>query len=110
MPTIHPTLDSAAATRVETVTFDSKRYRIERTAGCGRGTVVERWLGIGVVGGIRAWRGHSWAESVRWYAAVNPTGEPFQATVRADGFASRWAAVRWLLANAGAAGGQPSSV
>ena len=75
--------DSAAATRVETVTFDSKRYWIERTAGYGGpGTFVERWLGIGVVGGIRAWRGHSWAESVRWYAAVNPTGEPFQATAR----------------------------
>ena len=72
--------------------------------------IVERWLGIGVVGGIRACRGHSWAKSVRWYEAVNPTGEPFQATAHADGFTSRRAAVRWLLANAGAAGGQPSSV
>ncbi len=68
MPTVYPTH--------ETVTFDGKRYRVERTAGYGGpGTLVERWPGIGVVGGIRAWRGHSWAKSVTWNAAVNPTGD-----------------------------------
>ncbi len=38
--------------------------------------------------------------TVRWAAAVNPTGEPFEATTRVEGLSSRRAALRWLLANA----------
>jgi hypothetical protein len=39
-----------------------------------------------------------------WYAAVNPTGEPFKALTRVEGLSSRRAAIRWLLATSAALG------
>lgn len=82
-----------------TVTVDGTRYTITRTAGPQDGTVVERYPGLGLVFSERAWLGHRWASTVRWAAAVNPTGEPFAASARVEGLRSRRGALRWLLAN-----------
>jgi hypothetical protein len=83
-----------------TITVDGGRYTITRTAGAQDGTVVERLDGVGLVFSERAWLGHKWASTVRWSAAVNPTGEAFAATARIEGLRSRRAAWRWLLTNA----------
>lgn len=79
------------------VTVEGQRYDVQRTDGAAPGTVVERFPGIGLVGSDRPWRGSTWAKSLRWWAAVNPTGEPGKALERAEGFTSRRAAVAWLL-------------
>ena len=80
---------------------------MERTDGPA-GTVVERFArvtgdplhtGIGLVGSERGWRGHTWARTPTWYAAVNPTGLPGQATARQEGFTSRRAALTWLVSH-----------
>lgn len=83
-----------------TVTVDGCRYRITREPGYQPGTVTERFPGIGLIGSTRAWRGHTWAKTAKWFAAVNPTGEPGGATAYADGFSTRLAAARWLVAAA----------
>lgn len=83
-----------------TVTHAGRRYRIERSAGYVDGTVTERFPGRGLIGSERAWRGHTWAKGVTWYAAVNPDLRPGGATSKAEGLPSRRAAVAWLLANA----------
>jgi hypothetical protein len=58
-----------------TVTHDEQRYRVERTEGYARGTVVERFAGMGLIGSHRRWLGTHFARSVTWWAAVNPTLE-----------------------------------
>ena len=94
MSTIHPTPERASVTRVEAVTVDGERYRVERITGCGgRRTVVERLARHRCRRRHPGVARHSWATSVRWYAAVNPTGGPFQATAQADG--SRRGGPRW---------------
>jgi len=81
------------------ITFAGRAYLVEQTDGLQAGTVTERWDGIGLVGSVRRWMGYRWSEGVRWYAAVNPTGEPGKAIAYADGFPTRKAAVEWLLAH-----------
>ncbi|MBL8927076.1 MAG: hypothetical protein JNM77_12675 [Pseudonocardia sp.] len=93
--------DPSISTTEIVVTIDGKRQRITRTPGPQDGTVVERWPDRGLVFSERAWLGTHWAKSLRWSAAINAGGRPFEATERAEGFTSRRAAVRWLIAHAG---------
>lgn len=89
-----------ARTETVVVTHEGQRYRIERTHDvAGPGTVKEYWPGRGIVCSERRWLGHRYAARLSWYAAINPTGEPFKATARAEDFPSRRAAIRWLLAH-----------
>jgi hypothetical protein len=82
------------------VTFASRRYRIWRRPGLQPGTVSEFWPGRGVVGSERRWLGSDWVKHPTWYAAINPTGEPWKATGQVEDLPSRRAAIRWLLAHA----------
>ncbi len=83
-----------------TMTHEGLRYHVEPTPDAnGRGTVQEYWPGYGVVGSERAWLGDRLAARLSWYAAVNPSRMPGEATARVEGLRSRRAAVRWLLAN-----------
>jgi hypothetical protein len=86
------------AAETVTVQHEGRQYRIQRRPGLTTGTVREFWPGRGVVGSERAWLGHRHAARPTWYAAANPTGEPFKATARAEQLPSRRAAIRWLLA------------
>jgi hypothetical protein len=85
------------------VTFEGHRYWIERRPGVGGpGSTSELWPGRGVVGSYRRWLGHRHSARLTWYAAINPTGEPFAATSRAEDLPSRRAAITWLLAHTAA--------
>ncbi len=86
-------------TETITVRYEGRRYQIERTHGAfGPGTVREYWPGHGLIGSEKRWLGDRFAAQSLWYAAVNPSGEPFRATARREQFRSRRAAIRWLLA------------
>lgn len=88
-----------SSTETRSVRHDGHRYRIERTRDVlGPGTVREFWPGRGVIGSQRTWLGHRHAARPTWYAAVNPTGQPYRATARQEQLPSRRAAIRWLLA------------
>ena len=96
-------VNSAATGEPVTVVHEGRRYRIRRrpsTIG-GPGTVAECWPGRGVIGSYRRWLGHDYTQRLLWYAAVNPTGQPYQASRRVDEMPSRRAAIRWLLAETG---------
>jgi hypothetical protein len=54
-----------------------------------------------VIGSYRRWLGHDYTKHLIWYAAVNPTGAPYQASRRVDDLPSRRAAIRWLLTETG---------
>ncbi|MHA6629152.1 hypothetical protein ACU61A_27270 [Pseudonocardia sichuanensis] len=83
------------------VRFAGRRYRIERRPGVtGPDSVSEFWPGRGVVGSYRRWLGHRHSARLTWYAAVNPTGEPFSATEKSGDLPSRRAAITWLLTHA----------
>lgn len=94
----------ASNTETVTVRHEGRRYRIERGPGLQAGTVREFWPGRGVIGSQRAWLGDRHAARPTWYAAVNPTGQPYRATVRKEQLRSRRAAIRWLLATSAALG------
>jgi len=79
---------SARHARTVTGTHEGQRYRVERTPDVnGRGTMQQYWLGDRL------------AARLSWYAAVNPSRMPGEATARVKGLRSRRAAVRWLPAN-----------
>lgn len=80
-----------------TTTIDGRRYTITRAPGLQDGTVVERLDGVGLIGSERAWRGSHWAKTPKWYAALNRSGLPGEASFRVEGLASRKAAWRWLI-------------
>ncbi len=89
----------SGSTETVSVRHEGRRYRIERTHDVlGPGTVREFWPGRGVIGSQSTWLGHRHAARPTWYAAVNPTGQPYRATVRDERLPSRRAAIRWLLA------------
>jgi len=88
---------SARHARTVTGTHEGQRYRVERTPDVnGRGTMQQYWPGVG---SERAWLGDRLAARLSWYAAVNPSRMPGEATARVKGLRSRRAAVRWLPAN-----------
>ncbi len=88
-----------STTETITVRHEGRRYQIERTRDAfGPETVREYWPGYGLIGSERRWLGDRFAAQLAWYAAVNPSGEPFRATARRERFRSRRAAIRWLLA------------
>jgi hypothetical protein len=62
----------------------------------------EFWPGCGVVGSERRWLGSDWVKHPP--GTINPTGEPRQATGRAEDLPSRRAAIRWLLGHSITAG------
>jgi len=88
----------ASCTETVTAQHEGRRYRIERGPGVTAGTVREFWPGRGLIGSQRVWLGDRHAARPTWYAAVNPTGQPYRATVREERLPSRRAAIRWLLA------------
>lgn len=95
----------ASSTETVTVQHEGRRYRVERTRDVlGPGTVRELWPGRGVVGSERRWLGDRYATRPTWYAAVNPTGQPYCATARTEQVRSRRAAIRWLLTRSAALG------
>jgi hypothetical protein len=86
---------------VVVVTFEGRRYRIERRPGVsGAGSTSEFWPGRGVVGSYRRWLGHRYSTRLIWYSAVNPTGQSFVATAQSGDLPSRRAAITWLLTHA----------
>ena len=81
--------------------FGGRPYIVDKRAGYQPGTVTEVWEGIGLVGSTRAWRGTHWSQGVKWWAARNASGAPGRATACSEGFATRKAAVTWLLSQSG---------
>ena len=92
-----------SAARRTILQHDGRPYTVDMSPGLQPGTVVIRFAGRGVVGSVRAWRGHTWAKSVRWFAVVNRTGELGKATASVENRTSRRAAVAWLIEQTGAA-------
>ena len=89
--------------RVETITVQhqGQNYRIQRSTDQDDpdGFIQEYWEGHGVIGSDRKWLGHRYTRRLYWYAAVNPTGQPYKATHRANNLPTRRAAITWLLDN-----------
>ena len=88
--------------RVETITVhhQGQTYRIERSTtnqNDPAGSIHEYWEGHGVIGSHRKWLGHRYTRRLYWYAAINPTGQPYKATRRANDLPTRRAAITWLL-------------
>lgn len=86
----------------DTVTHRGRRYRIYRSPDrtpAVAGITSEYWPGHGVIGSYRAWLGHTYSECLCWYAALNPTGKPGQASRTVEQLRSRRAAIDWLIAH-----------
>ncbi|MBA3339345.1 MAG: hypothetical protein H0T54_06320 [Geodermatophilaceae bacterium] len=82
-----------------TVRHHGQRYRVDRDIAGQDGLTHEYWPQRGVIGSHRKWLGHRYTRRLYWYAAVNPAGQPYQATSRANDLPTRRAAITWLLDN-----------